>query len=120
MKENFTADEWKNLVALPYAISMAVIAAAPNMMGLWSETKSMMQEPQNLAASSGSALAGLIIAEAQPQSRNWSPGSSTSGKRTRPDIGPGSSPPAHPLLLPSARSPRKRPWPIRNGSLPSA
>ncbi len=67
MKENFTADEWKNLVALPYAISMAVIAAAPNMMGLWSETKSMMQEPPNLAASSGSALAGLIIAEAQPQ-----------------------------------------------------
>jgi len=65
MKENFTADEWKNLVALPYAISMAVIAAAPNIMGLWSETKSMMQEPPNLAASSGSALAGLIIAEAQ-------------------------------------------------------
>jgi hypothetical protein len=67
MKENFTADEWKDLVALPYAISMAVIAAAPNIMGLWSETKSMMQEPPNLAASSGSALAGLIVAEAQSQ-----------------------------------------------------
>jgi len=67
MKENFTADEWKSLVALPYAISMAVIAAAPNILGLWSETKSMMQEPPNLAASSGSTLAGLIIAEAQSQ-----------------------------------------------------
>ncbi|MCU0630360.1 MAG: hypothetical protein MUF37_04315 [Methanoregulaceae archaeon] len=65
LKEAFTEDEWKNLVSLPYAISMAVIAAAPNIMGLWGETKSMMQEPPNLAASSGSALAGLIIAEAQ-------------------------------------------------------
>ena len=27
MKENFTAEEWTNLVSLPYAVSMAVIAA---------------------------------------------------------------------------------------------
>lgn len=67
LKENFTAEEWKNLVSLPYAVSMAVIAAAPNVMGIWGETKAMMQEPPNLAASSGSALAGLIVAEAQPK-----------------------------------------------------
>jgi hypothetical protein len=66
MKENFTADEWKNLVALPYAVSMTIIAAAPNVMGIWSETKTMMQEPPVLASSSGSDLAGLIVAEAQP------------------------------------------------------
>jgi hypothetical protein len=65
LKEAFTSDEWKNLVSLPYAISMAVVAAAPNILGLWGETKTMMQEPPKLAASSGSALAGLIIAEEQ-------------------------------------------------------
>jgi hypothetical protein len=67
MKENFTADEWTTLVSLPYAVSMAVIAADPNVMGIWSETKTMMQAPPALAAASGSALAGLVIAEAQPK-----------------------------------------------------
>jgi hypothetical protein len=67
MKENFTAEEWTNLVSLPYAVSMAVIAADPNVMGIWSETKTMMQAPPALAASSGSAIAGLVTAEAQPK-----------------------------------------------------
>jgi hypothetical protein len=67
MKENFTAEEWTNLVSLPYAVSMAVIAADPNVMGIWSETKTMMQAPPALAAASGSALAGLATAEAQPK-----------------------------------------------------
>jgi hypothetical protein len=67
MKENFTADEWKNLVELPYAVSMGIIAAAPNAMGIWSETKAMMQAPPSLASSSGSDLAGLIVADAQPK-----------------------------------------------------
>jgi len=67
MKENFTADEWTTLVSLPYAVSMAVIAADPNVMGIWSETKTMMQAPPALASASGSALAGLVIAEAQPK-----------------------------------------------------
>jgi len=31
------------------------------------ETKAMMQEPANLAATSGSALAGLLLAEMQPR-----------------------------------------------------
>jgi hypothetical protein len=67
MKENFTAEEWTNLVSLPYAVSMAVIAADPNVMGIWSETKTMMQAPPALASAGGSALAGLVVAEAQPR-----------------------------------------------------
>jgi hypothetical protein len=67
LKENFTADEWNNLVTLPYAVSMAIIAAAPNVMGIWSETKTMMTAPPDLAASSGSALTGLVSAEARPK-----------------------------------------------------
>lgn len=69
IKENFTADEWRNLVSLPYAVSMTIIAAAPNVMGIWSEMKTMMQEPPVLASSSGSDLAGLIVTEAQPNLR---------------------------------------------------
>ena len=67
IKENFIVEEWTNLVSLPYAVSMAVIAADPNVMGIWSETKTMMQAPPALASASGSALAGLVIAEAQPK-----------------------------------------------------
>jgi hypothetical protein len=67
MKDDFTAEEWTNLVSLPYAVSMAVIAADPNVMGIWSETKTMMQAPPALASASGSALAGLVVAEAQPK-----------------------------------------------------
>lgn len=65
IKENFTDDEWKNLVSLPYAISMTVIAAAPSILGAWGESKAMLTEPASLAAASGSALVGLISAEMQ-------------------------------------------------------
>ncbi len=65
LKESFTEDEWNTLVGLPYAVSMTVIVAAPNIMGFWGETKTMMQEPANLAAASGSGLVGLVVAEAQ-------------------------------------------------------
>ncbi|MDD1708706.1 MAG: hypothetical protein LUQ33_06015 [Methanoregulaceae archaeon] len=67
MKENFTNDEWENLVGLPYAVSMTIMVAAPNVLGVWGETKAMMQEPANLAAKSGSALVGLLLAELQPR-----------------------------------------------------
>jgi len=67
MRENFTSDEWENLVSLPSAVSMTIMAADPNMLGIWSETKAMMQAPANLAAESGSALAGLLLAEMQPR-----------------------------------------------------
>ena len=66
-KENFTSDEWENLVSLPSAVSMTILAADLNMLGVWSETKAMMQAPANLAAESGSALAGLLLAEMQPR-----------------------------------------------------
>jgi len=67
IKENFTNDEWENLVSLPYAVSMTIMVAAPNVLGVWGETKAMMQEPANLAAKSGSSLVGLLLAEMQPK-----------------------------------------------------
>ena len=65
MKENFTTVEWENLISLPYAVSMTVMVAVPSILGLWGETKAIMQEPANLAAASGSALVGLLLAEMQ-------------------------------------------------------
>jgi len=59
MKESFTTAEWENLVSLPYAVSMTVMVAAPSILGLWGETKAIMQEPANLAPVSGSGLVGL-------------------------------------------------------------
>jgi hypothetical protein len=69
LKENFTDEEWKNLVDLPFAISMTVIAAAPSFLGAWGETKAMIQEPVTLAAQSGSALVGLVSAELQSEEK---------------------------------------------------
>jgi hypothetical protein len=65
MKENFTTVEWENLISLPYAVSMTVMVAVPSILGLWGETKATMQEPANLAAASGSAFVGLLLAEMQ-------------------------------------------------------
>jgi len=65
MKENFTTVEWENLISLPYAVSMTVMVAVPSILGLWGETKAILQEPANLAAASGSALVGLLLAEMQ-------------------------------------------------------
>ncbi len=65
MKESFTTAEWENLVSLPYAVSMTVMVAAPSILGLWGETKAIMQEPANLAPVSGSGLVGLLLAEMQ-------------------------------------------------------
>jgi hypothetical protein len=65
IKENFTTVEWENLISLPYAVSMTVMVAVPSILGVWGETKAIMQEPANLAAASGSALVGLSLAEMQ-------------------------------------------------------
>lgn len=70
LKENFTPGEWEGLVSLPYAVSTTVMMAAPNIMGLWGETKAMMQEPASLAAASGSSLVGLLIAEMQARAKD--------------------------------------------------
>lgn len=69
MKETFTDNEWKNLLSLPYAVSMAVIAAAPSFLGAFSESKTMMTEPAKLAATSGSGLVGLLSSEIQSRSK---------------------------------------------------
>ncbi|MDD1711633.1 MAG: hypothetical protein LUQ69_00510 [Methanoregulaceae archaeon] len=70
MKENFTADEWESLLRLPYAVSMTIMMAAPNMLGIWGETKAMIQEPAGLASTSGSALVGLLMAEMQARMKD--------------------------------------------------
>lgn len=70
LKENFSPGEWESLVSLPYAVSTTVMMAAPNIMGLWGETKAMMQEPASLAAASGSSLVGLLIAEMQARAKD--------------------------------------------------
>lgn len=69
LRENFTDEEWKNLVSLPYAVSMTVIEVAPSFLGAWGETKAMIQEPVRLAAESGSALVGLVSAEMQAEEK---------------------------------------------------
>src|SRR5665647_323166 len=70
IKENFNPEEWENLVSLPYAVSMTVMMASPNMLGIWGETKAMMQEPAALAAASGASLVGLLIAEMQARAKD--------------------------------------------------
>lgn len=70
MKENFIPEEWENLLNLPYAVSMTVMVAAPSVMGAWGETKAMIQEPALLAAESGSALVGLLLAEMQSKAKD--------------------------------------------------
>lgn len=65
IKENFTLAEWENLLSLPYAVSMTVVMSAPSFLGVWGETKAMIQAPADLAAASGSALVGLVLAETQ-------------------------------------------------------
>lgn len=70
MKESFNPEEWDNLVSLPYAVSMTVMMAAPNLLGLWGETKAMMQEPASLALASGSSIVGLVIAEMQTRGKD--------------------------------------------------
>ena len=69
MRENFTDSEWKNLLSLPYAVSMTVIAAAPSFLGAFSESKAMMTEPAKLASTSGSGLVGLLSSEMQSRSK---------------------------------------------------
>ena len=65
MKDEFSPDEWENLVRLPYAVSMAVMTAAPTILGVWGETKAMMQQPAGLAVDAGTPLVGLLVAEMQ-------------------------------------------------------
>jgi hypothetical protein len=69
LKENFTDIEWKNLISLPYAVSMMVSLAVPDIMSMRSEMKVIITQPINLAAESGSTLVGLISAELQSKGK---------------------------------------------------
>jgi hypothetical protein len=80
LKDNFTTAEWENILSLPYAVSMTVSMAAPTIMGIWGETKAMIQEPANLATASGSALVGLVVAETQSRVKEMVTGQQNSWK----------------------------------------
>lgn len=70
IKENFTEEEWKKLLSIPYAVSMAIIMAAPSFLGAFSESKALFAEPSKLAAASGSGLVGILSAEMQLKGRD--------------------------------------------------
>ena len=119
MKENFTLDEWENLISLPYAVSLTVMVAAPSVLGVWGETKAVLQEPAHLATLSGSGLVGLLFAEMQSrvkdlmkdQQNAWKHDQTGTGKRLLTPAG------LRQLLWQKFR--RKRVWLIKNGSWPS-
>jgi hypothetical protein len=70
IRENFADEEWKNLLSMPYAVSMSVMAAAPSFLGAWSESMAMITEPSKLAAASGSGLVGILSAEMQSTAKD--------------------------------------------------
>ena len=69
LKENFTDIEWKNLISLPYAVSMMVSLAVPDIMSMRSEMAVILSQPINLAAESGSTLVGLVSADLQSKGK---------------------------------------------------
>ncbi len=69
IKENFTNEEWQQLLSLPYAVSFAIVTASPSLMGAFSESKTMLTEPAKLAASSGSDLVGTLSGEMQSRAK---------------------------------------------------
>jgi tellurite resistance protein len=70
MKDAFSADEWKNLLSLPYAVGMTIIIVSPQgPMGMYKETKEMALEPTKLASTSGSGLVSTLSVELQQQAK---------------------------------------------------
>ena len=69
IKDSFTDEEWRGLVSLPYALSMAIVMAAPSLLGTFHESKALITEPAKLAASSSSDLVGILSAEVQSRGR---------------------------------------------------
>jgi hypothetical protein len=69
IKEDFTNDEWEQLLSLPYAVSFAIVTASPSLWGLLGESKTMLTEPAALAASSGSDLVNALSGEMQPRAK---------------------------------------------------
>jgi hypothetical protein len=69
LKDNFTDAEWKNLISLPYAVSLMISLAVPDIMSMRSEMKVILSQPIDMAAESGSTLVGLISAELQSKGK---------------------------------------------------
>ncbi|MDQ1313358.1 MAG: hypothetical protein QG605_1897 [Euryarchaeota archaeon] len=69
IKESFTDEEWRGLVSLPYAVSMAIVLAAPSLLGTFHESKALITEPAKLAASASSDLVGILSGEIQSRGR---------------------------------------------------
>ncbi len=71
IKETFTNDEWKNLLELPYAVGLTVIIVSPSgPIGIYHESKELMQEPAKLAAQSGSSgLVNVLAVELQTKAK---------------------------------------------------
>lgn len=69
LKDNFTEAEWKNLISLPYAVSLMISLAVPDIMSMRSEMKVILTQPIDMAAGSGSTLVGLISAELQSKGK---------------------------------------------------
>ncbi|MFZ0924960.1 MAG: hypothetical protein WCE82_10480 [Halobacteriota archaeon] len=70
IKENFTDEEWQKLLSIPYAVSFAIVTAAPSLWGAFGESKTMLTEPAKLAASSGSDLVSTLSGEMQSQAKD--------------------------------------------------
>ena len=70
IKETFSADEWKNLLSLPYAVGMTIIIVSPQgPMGMYKEAKEMTLEPAKLATTSGSGSVSTLSIELQQQAK---------------------------------------------------
>jgi len=70
IKDAFSADEWKNLLSLRYAVGMTIIIVSPQgPMGMYRETKEMALEPAKLASTSGSGLVSTLSVELQQQAK---------------------------------------------------
>ncbi len=63
IKENFTNDEWQQLLSLPYAVSFAIVTASPSLWGAFGESKTMLTAPTELATTRNSDLVGTLSSE---------------------------------------------------------
>ena len=71
IKETFTADEWKNLLSLPYAVAMTIIAVShQGPIGSWKESKVMGRDQAKQASESGSALVNTLSVELQEKAND--------------------------------------------------
>ena len=70
IREQFTDEEWQKLLSIPYAVSLAIVTAAPSLWGAFGESKALLTEPAKLAASSESDLVGKLSGEMQSKAKD--------------------------------------------------